>query len=218
MDASPVEHFPALSALPGIQHAFTLRQPGLDVQVDREEALLRLTAHHQAVLAGARFGGKKLVIANQVHGAAIAIVDRVDGPVPVGDFDGLITALTEVVLGIYVADCGAVYIVDPVKRVVALLHSGKKGTEQGIARVAIERMREVFRCDPADLVVQLSPCIRPPHYDPNFAAEILAQCRSVGVRQVHDSDRCTGSDLERYYSYRIEKGRTGRMLALLALD
>ena len=218
MDASPVEHFPALSALPGIQHAFTLRQPGLDVQVDREEALQRLAAHHRAVLADARFSRKKLVTATQVHGAAVAIVDRADGPVPVGDFDGLITALTDVVLGIYVADCGAVYIVDPVKRVIALLHSGKKGTEQGIARVAIEKMRDTFGCNPANLVVQLSPCIRPPHYDPDFAAEILAQCRRAGVCQVHDSGHCTGSDLQRYYSYRIEKGRTGRMLALLALD
>ena len=85
MDASPVEHFTALSAIPGIQHAFTLRQPGLDVQVDRDEALQRLAGHHQAFLAGATFGGKKLVTANQVHGAAVAIVDRADGPVPVGE-------------------------------------------------------------------------------------------------------------------------------------
>jgi copper oxidase (laccase) domain-containing protein len=34
---------------------------------------------------------------------------------------------------------------------------------------------------------------------------------------MHDSGRCTACGLTRYYSYRVEKGRTGRMLALLAL-
>ena len=34
---------------------------------------------------------------------------------------------------------------------------------------------------------------------------------------MHDSGVCTACDLKRYYSYRAEKGQTGRMLALLAL-
>jgi copper oxidase (laccase) domain-containing protein len=29
---------------------------------------------------------------------------------------------------------------------------------------------------------------------------------------------CTACDLERYYSYRVEKGKTGRMLALLGIN
>ena len=36
-------------------------------------------------------------------------------------------------LGVYVADCCAIYLADPVKRAIGLLHSGKKGTELGIA-------------------------------------------------------------------------------------
>ena len=69
----------------------------------------------------------------------------------------------------------------------------------------------------SDLVLQLGPCIRPPHYEIDFAAEILRQSRELGVTAVHDSGVCTACDLERYYSYRAEKGRTGRMLAFLAL-
>jgi copper oxidase (laccase) domain-containing protein len=37
------------------------------------------------------------------------------------------------------------------------------------------------------------------------------------VAQVHDCGICTGCDLQSYYSYRMEKGKTGRMLALLGL-
>jgi len=37
------------------------------------------------------------------------------------------------------------------------------------------------------------------------------------VKDIYDSGICTACYLEAYYSYRAEKGRTGRMLALLAL-
>jgi copper oxidase (laccase) domain-containing protein len=207
-----------LNAIPGVRHAFTLRHPGLDVQTDRDVALQRLEKHHHAALHASGLGEKKFVTAKQVHGADVAILHEGDLPVPIGDFDGIVTARRDVVLGIYVADCCAVYLVDPAKRVIGLLHSGKKGTEQGISQVAIRKMQEQFGCEPSNLVAQLSPCIRPPHYEWDFAAEIIRQCREAGVEQVADSGQCTASDPERYYSYRMEKGRTGRMVALLALD
>jgi copper oxidase (laccase) domain-containing protein len=78
-------------------------------------------------------------------------------------------------------------------------------------------MAAEFGSRPSDLIVQLSPCIRPPHYEIDFAAEIIRQCREAGVGGVNDYGTCTACDLERYYSYRAEKGRTGRMLAFLAL-
>jgi copper oxidase (laccase) domain-containing protein len=78
-------------------------------------------------------------------------------------------------------------------------------------------MSEEFGSDPDDLIAQLGPCIRPPHYEVDFAAEIVTQLEQCGVSQVFDSGENTGSDLSRFYSYRMEKGLTGRMLALLAL-
>ena len=129
----------------------------------------------------------------------------------------LITAAAGVCLGIHVADCGPVYLIDPARRVIALLHSGRKGTEQQITAVAIRAMEREFGCNAADMIVQLGPCIRPPLYETDFAAEILRQARAAGVREVHDCGACTGTHVSRYYSYRVEKGRTGRMLALLAL-
>ena len=74
-----------------------------------------------------------------------------------------------------------------------------------------------FGSDPGNMLVHLSPCIRPPHYQVDFAAEIIQQCRALDVQQIHNSGICTACDLERYYSYRAEKGKTGRMLALIGL-
>ena len=218
MDAGPApfETFPALRAIAGVRHAFTGRVPGLDVNVDRPLALARLDAHHARVRHEIGLGGRCFVLGEQVHGAAVAVVDaRTAEPVP--GVDGLITADPRVCLGVYVADCCAVYLVDPERHVVALLHSGRKGSELAIASAAIARMVAEFGCDPARIVAQLSPCIRPPHYEIDFAALICRQGAAAGVREIHDCGTCTATHLDRYYSYRAEKGRTGRMLALLAL-
>jgi copper oxidase (laccase) domain-containing protein len=211
-----VETFAALAALPGVVHGFVGRVPGLDVQTDREAALARLAVHHEDARWQLGVVHQQLAVGEQVHGRAIAVVDHATA-FPVAGVDGLITADPAVCLGIYVADCCAVYLADPVRRVIALLHSGRKGSELGITTAAIEHLRADFGCDPADLTVQLSPCIRPPHFEIDFAALIVAQARAAGVVHVHDSGICTATHLDRYYSYRAERGKTGRMLALLAL-
>ena len=56
------------------------------------------------------------------------------------------------------------------------------------------------------------------HYEVDFAAQIVRQCRALGVKEIHDPAVCTACDLDRYYSYRAEKGKTGRMVALIGLN
>jgi copper oxidase (laccase) domain-containing protein len=214
----PAEQFEALSALPGVVHGFTLRVPGLEMSHDKAEALARLDGVHRKIRDARGLADRPFVTAQQVHGKEIGVVDSaISGNKCFENCDGLITDQPGVCLGIYVADCCAAFLVDPVRRVIGLAHSGKKGTEQGVAARAIETMTSRFGSHASDLVIQLSPCIRPPHYEIDFAAEIVWQCRDLGVTSVHDAGVCTACDLKRYYSYRAEKGRTGRMLAFLAL-
>jgi YfiH family protein len=222
----PFEQFPALSAIKMCRHVFAQRIPGIDVSHDKAEVLERLDAAHREIRNATGFVDWPLFTAEQIHGNKIAVVERavasavlsgVDGR----EFpacDGIITNQRRVALGIYVADCCAVYMVDPKTPAIGLVHSGRKGTELGVVTNAIKQMIERFGSDPANMIVQLSPCIRPPYYEVDFAAEIVRQCRALGVQSIHDSGRCTASDLGRYYSYRTEKGKTGRMLAVLGLE
>jgi polyphenol oxidase len=213
------EFFDTLSALPFCRHVFTRRIPDIDVSHDKAEALRRLDAAHLEIRREIGMGDWPLVTAEQIHGDKIATIDLV--PSSNKEFagcDGFITNQRGIALGIHVADCCAVYMVDPITQAIGLVHSGKKGTELGIAAKAIRQMKETFGSNPADLVVQLSPCIRPPHYEIDFAAQIVEQCRETGVQQIHDSGVCTACHLDLYYSYRAEKGKTGRMLALLGLS
>jgi YfiH family protein len=215
MTACPFETFPALASLPVI-HAFTGRVPDLDVKTDRATALKRLDAYHDEVRVTLGLGDRHYRAAQQVHGCGVAVVDRNSAECSV-EVDALVTADPTVCLGIYVADCGPVFFVDPVKRVIAAAHSGRKGTALGIVRATIATMTSQFGSRPADIVVQLGPCIRPPLYEVDFAADIVRQAQASGVHAAHDCGICTAANLQRYYSYRLEKGQTGRMVALIGL-
>ena len=214
-----VEYFPALDATGICRSGFITRIPGIDVSHDKAETLKRLETAHQEIRREIGLADRPLVTAEQIHGNKIAVVDaKVTADKQFFGCDGMITKQRDVLLGIHVADCCAVYIVDPKTPAIGLVHSGKKGTEAAIAASAIKQMAQRFGSDPAEMIVQLSPCIRPPHYEIDFAADIVRQCRSCGVKEIHDSGVCTACDLDRYYSYRAEKGKTGRMLALLRLN
>lgn len=217
MTHSPVEHFPVLDEFPFVRAAFLCRTPGVDVKTDRETALSRLAAIHRETADAAGFSGMPFATAEQVHGQEIAVVSH-HGPSSHPAVDGLVTSLRGVCLAIYVADCAAVYLVDRKARAIGLVHSGKKGTELNIVGHAIATMNRELSCDPSDIVVQLGPCIRPPHYEVDIASRIAIQAAEAGAGEVHDCGKCTASDPESYYSYRREKGRTGRLLALLALS
>ena len=212
----PSETYSALSSLPVI-HAFTGLAPGIDVSTDRETALTRLEETHVNLRTELGLGGRRFITAQQVHGAGVAAVNA-ESHSPVPHVDALITDDPRVCLGIYVADCGPVFIVDPERRAIGCVHSGRKGTELEIVRAAVHAMVENYGCVPARMIAQLGPCIRPPHYEIDFAADIVRQLHEAGVGSVHDCGTCTASNPDRYYSYRRELGKTGRMVALIALN
>jgi purine-nucleoside/S-methyl-5'-thioadenosine phosphorylase / adenosine deaminase len=200
------------------RHAFVRRVPGIDVSYDKMEVLARLDAVHRQVRDSLGLEQTAFLTAEQVHGKKVTVIDSpISGDRCFDACDGLVTNQRDVCLGIYVADCCAVFFLDPIRAAIGLVHSGKKGTGLGIVSEAITTMKERFDSKVSQLIVQLSPCIRPPHYEVDFAAEIVRQCRDAGVQNVRDCNICTACDLEHYYSYRAEKGRTGRMLALFAL-
>src|SRR5437870_2459888 len=222
----PFEQFPALSAIGICRHVFTHRIPGIDVSHDKAEVLKRLDAAHHEIRNAIGVGNWPLFTAEQIHGNKIAVA-RCSGSCSgsrVGcedrcfpGCDGIVTNERGIALGVHVADCCAVYIVDPKTPAIGLVHSGRKGTELGVVVNAIKQMNERFGSNAAELTVQLSPCIRPPHYEIDFAATIVRQCGALGVKEIHDSGVCTACHVGLYYSYRAEKGKTGRMLALLGL-
>jgi copper oxidase (laccase) domain-containing protein len=77
-------------------------------------------------------------------------------------------------------------------------------------------MRKTLGVQPANCIAVISPCIRPPHYEVDIPTAIREQLEQAGLEpgNIIDSGLDTAADTETFYSYRVEKGKTGRMLAL----
>jgi len=211
---SAAERFEPLAGVSGLSAAFVPRLAGIDVTTDRAMALERLAPAHAEYLRARGFDATCLATAEQVHGDVVSVA--ADSTMHVGA-DALVTGVRGLGLGIYVADCAAVYLADRQGRAIGLVHSGRAGTAKNIVGRAIALLGTEFGVAADDLVVEISPCIRPPLYETDFAADIAAQARAAGVTDVRDRAICTGQNVDRYYSYRVERGQTGRMLAVLAL-
>jgi copper oxidase (laccase) domain-containing protein len=195
--------FPELEVR-GLRHALTLRSVPPLISADVPQIL------QEAGLP------EDYAMGEQTHGAGVAVVNLGGKGKVIPAVDALITREKNLSLVIRVADCGPVWIHCEKTGAIGLVHSGRKGTEAGVVGVTIRRMREEFGSEPSSMMALLGPCIRPPHYDVNFAGEILRQLEREKVGKVVDSGLCTASDLTRFYSYRAEKGQTGRHFAVFA--
>ena len=196
--------FPELEAR-GLLHAFTLRSVPPLISADVPQIL------EEAGLP------KDYGIGEQTHGVGVALVNQGGKGKVIPAVDALITRQKNLSLVIRVADCGPVWIHCEKTGAIGLVHSGRKGTEAGVVGATIRRMREEFGSEPSSMLALLGPCIRPPHYEVNFAGEILRQLEREKVGKVVDSGLCTASDLTRFYSYRAEKGQTGRHFGIVSL-
>lgn len=113
-----------------------------------------------------------LVKTNQEHTDCVKIVyEKVNKDEP--DFnlrkyyntDGLITNQKDRILSTTNADCILLLFFDPIKKVVANIHSGWKGTLQRIAIKTVQKMVKEFGCNPKDIICCICPSIRKCHFE-----------------------------------------------------
>ncbi len=211
------DYLNVLNDIPGNFARFITRIPGIPTTTDRQTVISALTPAHEAVLVEGGIAPKLLRRAQQVHGNKVALVGDIGCSYPVEGVDALFCGgKADCCLGIYVADCAAVWIYDTVSQSRALVHSGKAGTQQNIVGETLKAMYKVLGVQAADCIAVISPCIRPPHYEVDIVTMIKQELEDAGIapQNIHDCGLDTAEDLETFYSYRIEKGNTGRMLAL----
>lgn len=83
----------------------------------------------------------KMLRAQQVHGAAVAMVGA-DSPAVIPAVDGLVTTASDIALEVHVADCVPLLFVDPASGISAVAHAGWRGTYGRIARNTVAKMVE----------------------------------------------------------------------------
>lgn len=119
-------------------------------------------AENRKRFAGALgYEDEKLVMSDQVHQTTIFEVKKEDagkGVVRQG-VDGLMTDVPGLPLMTFYADCVPLLFYDPVNQVIAMAHSGWRGTVARIGRICLERMKEVYGTEPKDVRAAIGPSI-----------------------------------------------------------
>lgn len=115
----------------------------------------------------ASIGGNAPVFLRQVHQTDVVIIDAdhmaarrsSENQVPTGD--AIVTGLPGVSIAIQAADCQAILIYAPDRRVVAAVHAGWRGSIGNIIVRCIHVMKHDFGCDPKKMVAGISPSLGP---------------------------------------------------------
>lgn len=236
--------FEHLADFPEIAHGVFTRSPGhSEPPFDRLNISLSVgddpgrVARNRGLVADC-LGAAALASARQVHGSDVVVVDgRPPASPPVGD--ALVTRHAGTFLMIAAADCQAILMYDPRRRVVAGIHSGWRGSVADIAGRAVAVMYERFGCRPSDLRAGIGPSLGPccaefVHYRTeipealwgyrrdgvrfDFWAMTRDQLTRRGVPEAHieTSGICTRCRTDLFFSHRGEK-RTGRFPAVIGI-
>ena len=71
--------------------------------------------------------------------------------------DAMITKQEGLMLCVHTADCVPIVLLDPVKKVVGVVHSGWMGSSKRIAGKTVRKMAEEYGCNPADIICEIGP-------------------------------------------------------------
>lgn len=107
----------------------------------------------------------QLVCGRQVHGMVVAVAREEDRGRRLPATDGLVTDVPGLPMAISVADCVPVYLFDPHRRAIGLVHAGREGTRLDIAASAIHAMCTKLGCRADDIHAVIGPSAGPCCYE-----------------------------------------------------
>lgn len=155
--------------------------------------------------------------------------------------DAIYTDVKQNFLAVGVADCIPVFLYDPVKKIIAGIHSGWMGTKEKILTKTINELIKKFNTDPSDLISYIGPGICQDHYEVGEEVGILFeenisyrsgekyyldlkkdnyyQLLNAGLsnENIEISDLCTFKEKDLLHSYRRDGVRSGRMLGVIGM-
>jgi YfiH family protein len=159
------------SDLPGLLHGFSTRLGGFSEAYGGGQLNLGFTTsedrkaveRNRRVFLSDLVEGKRtlpLVTLRQIHSGLVHILkgkDRIPQKPLRGD--GIITSQKNVLLGVQIADCVPVLVVDSKRGALGAFHAGWRGTVKRIVERGVGCMRAVFGCRSEDLYAAIGPCI-----------------------------------------------------------
>lgn len=145
----------------GINHLYTLKSDGIDFATGGplEEK------SYETVAKILEIPKEKIIIPKQTHTDCVKCVDERTVQEDLVFTDGVITDKPGLALATKNADCILLNFYDPVKKVIANIHSGWRGTYKKIAEKAVVKMINNYGCKPEDIYCFINPSIRVDHFE-----------------------------------------------------
>lgn len=251
LDFYTFDHF---KKYPSLLHAVTTKSSdfpyAFSLAMHTGEDVENIVANRE-ILSKLLQGEKDLhfIVANQTHSDNISIIRKKENKGwrqldnAIENCDALITDVEGVVLSILTADCVPVLLYDREKEVVGAVHAGWKGTKAQIVSKTIQKMIEVYGCNPKDIIAGVAPSIGSCCYevrkdvaehffdtpegfsskDEKYMLDLpyinQQQLLDSGLKTEHIemSHLCTACEVEQFFSYRKEQGCSGRFMSMIGM-
>lgn len=166
--------FPKLSQYSeDLMHGFSTRLGGvsknhlgsMNLSFTRGDERENVLENHRRFANALEYDETQLVFSNQVHLTNFHKVTKEDcgkgitRESDILEIDGLVTDEPGIPLITFYADCVPLFFYDPMKKVIAMAHSGWKGTVERIGAKMISYMEEEYHSNPKDIVCAIAPSI-----------------------------------------------------------
>lgn len=145
----------------GILNAYTLNCENIDFSFKRKDT----ASSYEKLCKALNLKGENILVPKQTHTDTVKCVNKIVPEDELIDVDGLITDKKDIVLASRNADCILFLFYDPIKKVIANVHSGWKGTFKKIALKTVLKMQTNYGCNPKDIYCFISPSIRKCHFE-----------------------------------------------------
>jgi len=230
-----------LSRLGGVSnHPYS----SLNISTSTGDSHFAVQTNIDKIISAFALTNTKINTLNQVHGTNVVAADSTTTHIST-QADAIITDTPHTTLLLSFADCVPIILFDNKTKAIALIHSGWRGTLNGIIQSTISKMTKAYKCNPANILAAIGPCISTKHYEVSYdiAKQFMAiyppdskvvnetsnkyyislvdanihNLTNSGVIKIELSNMCTVRDNQYFYSHRLENNQTGRFGVLISL-
>ena len=152
-----------------LTHAYTLKHPTINYNPNLTQE--EYQDNYKAICQSLNLNETNVVRPQQRHTDQIKVINKKEtdsieySPDYLKETDGLITNQKDIVLSTTNADCILFLLFEPIKKVIANVHSGWRGTLGEIVINTIKKMQEEYHSEPADIICCICPSIRKCHFE-----------------------------------------------------
>ncbi|MBD2704898.1 peptidoglycan editing factor PgeF [Spirosoma sp. BT702] len=234
--------FPNVMAAESTRHGGVSPEPfaSLNLGINTDDDPANVTENRRRFFAAIGADEASVASSYQVHGTSVLVVSE---PGRFEGYDALITNKPAIWVGVTVADCVPILIYDRTNQAVAAIHAGWRGTVGEIVSKALAMMHNQYGTVATDCNAYVGTCIDECSFEvgPEVGEQFASAFKRIDPTTKKDCVDLKGANRQQlidfgipasqiavspfstiehntdYFSYRAEKGQTGRMLAVIGI-